>query len=208
MRQSALIGCLLLCLFAPFAPSYGQDTGQLDAAAQQAARDGLFAGMVHVVQGDSVLFSNGFGDAVPELGVPMRNDHRYPIGSNTKLFTAVAVWQLHKAGKLNAYAPVAKYMNSSELGLSGPWCPRAHNTSTTGPCQVPNLQQLLRMSGGVLGFDNCEYPEDAWQQQYCITGPNIGKGLNSLTTVLMGQMGAVSMAEYLKVQMRLRLQLR
>ncbi|KAF6258824.1 beta-lactamase/transpeptidase-like protein [Scenedesmus sp. NREL 46B-D3] len=45
----------------------------------------------------------------------------YPIGSNTKLFTAVAAWQLHRAGKLSVYEPAAKYMAASELGLDSPW---------------------------------------------------------------------------------------
>ena len=57
---------------------------------------------------------------------------RYPIGSNTKLFTAVAVWQLHRAGKLSVYHPASKYMNATELGLDGPWCPREYNASATG----------------------------------------------------------------------------
>jgi hypothetical protein len=57
---------------------------------------------------------------------------RYPIGSNTKLFTAVAAWQLHRAGKLSVYEPAAKYMNASDLGLDGPWCPRVHGAPETG----------------------------------------------------------------------------
>jgi hypothetical protein len=68
---------------------------------------------------------------------------RYPIGSNTKLFTAVAAWQLHRAGKLSVYAPAAKYMNASELGLDGPWCPRVHGESKKGR-QSSYLGQLLQ----------------------------------------------------------------
>lgn len=149
---------------------------------------------------------------------------RYPIGSNTKLFTAVAVWQLHRAGKLSVYDPASRYLNITELGLDGPWCPRVFNTTesgepmhragcrkgilmaieplkvcelpciidwvshsvchnvtrprsfsesptavvTAGPCQQPQVQHLLRMSGGIMGFDDCEYSPEAWQQQYCM----------------------------------------
>jgi CubicO group peptidase (beta-lactamase class C family) len=57
---------------------------------------------------------------------------RHPIGSNTKLFTAVAAWQLHRAGKLSVYEPAAKYMNASDLGLDGPWCPKVHGARDTG----------------------------------------------------------------------------
>eukprot|EP00879_Flechtneria_rotunda_P004703 GHRR01004967.1.p1 GENE.GHRR01004967.1~~GHRR01004967.1.p1 ORF type:complete len:505 (+),score=120.20 GHRR01004967.1:907-2421(+) len=154
--------------------------------------------MLYAVAGDQTLMSSGYGKAVYELDVPMRNDHRFLIGSNTKLFTAVAVWQLHKAGRLNVYDPVSKYMDSSELGLTGTWCPRAHNASQSGPCQTPQLQHLLRMSGGLLAIDNCDYPGTAWQQQYCMSGPKIGKGFGSLSFFMNSQMGAVTMAEYLK----------
>lgn len=74
--------------------------------------------------------------------------HRYPIGSNTKLFTAVAAWQLQRAGKLSVYEPAAKYMAASELGLDGPWCPRLHGQPKTGEqstawlAQQSTLQQL------------------------------------------------------------------
>lgn len=54
-------------------------------------------------------------------------------------------------------------------------------------------------TGGVLGFDNCAYPDGAWQQEYCLTGPKIGAGLQNLSTVLQAMQGTVSMAEYLKV---------
>jgi hypothetical protein len=37
-----------------------------------------------------------------------------------------------------------------------------------GPCQQPQIQHLLRMSGGIIGFDDCEYSPEAWQQQYCM----------------------------------------
>jgi hypothetical protein len=37
-----------------------------------------------------------------------------------------------------------------------------------GPCQQLQIQHLLRMSGGVMGIDNCAYKDDAWQQQYCM----------------------------------------
>ena len=39
--------------------------------------------------------------AVPEHGVKMRSEHRYAIGSNTKLFTAVSLYQLQAQGLIN-----------------------------------------------------------------------------------------------------------
>lgn len=62
-----------------------------------------------------------------------------------------------------------------------------------------HLLVCVVVTGGVLGFDNCAYPDDAWQQQYCLTGPKIGAGLRNMSTIMNGQQGAVSMADYLKV---------
>jgi hypothetical protein len=73
--------------------------------------------------------------------------NRYPIGSNTKLFTAVAAWQLHRAGKLSVYEPAAEYMtNAAELGLAGPWCPRLHGAPETGVNSISHWQLQLYVS--------------------------------------------------------------
>lgn len=175
-----------------------QGLPEVEQYAQRLAQQRLFAGMLHVEQGNATVFSRGFGLASYELGVPMRNDHRYPIGSNTKLFTAVAAWQLHRAGKLSVYEPAAKYMNAKELGLDGPWCPRLHGEPKTGPCQQPQIQHLLRMSGGVMGIDNCAYKDDAWQQQYCMDSPTSPMHLN-FTEYQTTQLGAASIADYLRL---------
>ena len=39
--------------------------------------------------------------AFQELDVPLQDDHIFPIGSNTKFFTAVAIYQLQEKGLLN-----------------------------------------------------------------------------------------------------------
>lgn len=133
----------------------------------------LFAGMAFAMKGDKVQWSRGYGQAVPELKVPMQNNHVYPIGSNTKLFTAVAIWQLHQQGELNLSDPVGKYIVAEELGLEGPWCPQV---AEEGPCEMPRIHQLLSMSAGMPDYDNCHYPEGAWQRKYCLgasQGPNM-----------------------------------
>ncbi len=40
--------------------------------------------------------------------------------------------------------------------------------AAAGPCQQPQIQHLLRMSGGIVGFDNCAYKPTEWQTQYCL----------------------------------------
>jgi D-alanyl-D-alanine carboxypeptidase len=53
-----------------------------------------------VVKGGQVVYRKGFGMANLELGVPMRADYIFRIGSITKQFTAVAILMLVGEGKL------------------------------------------------------------------------------------------------------------
>ena len=56
----------------------------------------VFSGVVTISNGTSKpAFSRGYGMASVELGVPLEPSHKMPIGSNTKFFVAVALWQLH-----------------------------------------------------------------------------------------------------------------
>ncbi len=59
-----------------------------------------------------------YGYSVPELQVPMRPDVAVPIGSNTKFFTAVALWQLHQRGLLDVDAPVVRVSNPMPPGAT------------------------------------------------------------------------------------------
>ena len=56
---------------------------------------------VLVVHRGQVLLRKGYGGANLELGVPMKPEHIFRIGSITKQFTAVAILQLAEAGKLS-----------------------------------------------------------------------------------------------------------
>ena len=73
----------------------------LDLYIQQAMRDWPVAGLaIAIVKDDSVVFARGYG--VREVGRPEAVDTRtvFAIGSNTKLFTAVAAGMMVDAGKL------------------------------------------------------------------------------------------------------------
>ncbi|KAI8465584.1 MAG: beta-lactamase/transpeptidase-like protein [Monoraphidium minutum] len=142
------------------------------AFAKQIAADRLWAGIAIVTEGGNVVLEEAHGLAVPELGVPLKTDHVVPIGSNSKLFTAVAIWQLQERGKLDVGQPFTKYANMSALGLPKDWCPRlgGKDGKPTGGClPAPTLEQLLRMSGGIVDASNCEYEAGAWEAQYCLT---------------------------------------
>jgi CubicO group peptidase (beta-lactamase class C family) len=68
-------------------------------------------------------------------------------------FKTVSIWQLHERGKLDVTQPFTRYANTTALGLPRNWCPRLANANGTavGACLAPpTIEQLLRMSGGIV----------------------------------------------------------
>ncbi len=110
---------LALCLGLAPAPVAAQirDRAALVAALDSAARahvaDPMVAGVsVAVVRGVDTLLMRGYGSVDLEWNVPTPADGRasYEIGSMTKQFTATAVLQLVKAGKLDLDADFTEYL--------------------------------------------------------------------------------------------------
>lgn len=71
---------------------------------------GRFSGTVLVAKGDTVLLSKGYGMADYEFMVPNTPQTVFPIGSNTKQFTAAGIMKLQEQGKLNVTDPVSLYV--------------------------------------------------------------------------------------------------
>jgi CubicO group peptidase (beta-lactamase class C family) len=71
---------------------------------------GRFSGTVHVARNDTVLLSKGYGMANFEFSVPNTPQTVFPIGSNTKQFTAAAVMKLEEQGQLNITDPIIWYI--------------------------------------------------------------------------------------------------
>ncbi len=67
-------------------------------------------GTAIVVKGDKVLYRKAFGMANLELGVPMKPEHIFRIGSITKQFTAAAILKLEEEGKLSVKDDITKYL--------------------------------------------------------------------------------------------------
>jgi CubicO group peptidase (beta-lactamase class C family) len=65
---------------------------------------------VVVVQGDQVIFSQGYGYADREDGTPMTEDTPVAAGSTTKPMTALAVMQLVERGLVDLDAAVTTYL--------------------------------------------------------------------------------------------------
>ena len=117
-------------------------------------------------QGIGVQFEiNGYANY--RWNAPHTSNSRFPVGSNTKLFTAVAVYQLYEEGLLNVSDSVTDYLDESDFKSMGlnitKWCPMIYNDPTK-TCQNITFIQLLSMSSGLL-------PNYACQEMYNETNP-------------------------------------
>jgi CubicO group peptidase (beta-lactamase class C family) len=83
---------------------------KLDQYMTALADAGRFDGAVLVARNDTVLLSKGYGTANYEFSVPATPKTLFPIGSNTKQFTAAAILKLQEQGRLNIADPVTKYV--------------------------------------------------------------------------------------------------
>ncbi|BDA48100.1 probable protein flp at N-terminal half [Coccomyxa sp. Obi] len=141
----------------------------------------VIGGTVAIQKAGELVWSKGFGVASEELGVPLQDYHIFPIGSNTKFFTAAAIYQLQEKGLLNISDAVNGYIDPADFGLDGPWCPKIHGQEQLG-CQEPTIKQLLQMSSGLPSADNigCGYPNFTtnpdWLEPYMLDGVNLTYG--------------------------------
>lgn len=109
-----LLFSLLVGLSPNVPPVEGQARTRLaaefDRMISQVLKAGEPGGVVLVTQKGRVIYKKAFGMANMELGVPMREEMIFNIGSVTKQFTAVAVLQLMERGKLSLQDEVTKHL--------------------------------------------------------------------------------------------------
>jgi CubicO group peptidase (beta-lactamase class C family) len=109
---------------------------KLDAIAAEAfAKDGP-GGSVIVVKDGKTLLRKGYGMADLELGVPVKAEMVFRIASMTKQFTAVAILQLVKEGKVRFDDPLSKYV---------PSYPGA---------EAITVEQLLTHTSGIMSYND------------------------------------------------------
>jgi len=89
----------LLASFMGYAQT-GDCVSKIDEYISQWHQTGRFHGVVLVAERDKVLFAKGYGYANREWKVPNSPDTKYDIGSISKQFTTVMVFQLAAEGKL------------------------------------------------------------------------------------------------------------
>lgn len=109
-----LILSFLACLSPDVRPAEGQSRArsapEFDRLVSSALKAGQPGGVVLVARQGRVVYKKAFGMANMELGVPMREEMVFNIGSMTKQFTAVAVLQLVERGKLSLQDEITKYL--------------------------------------------------------------------------------------------------
>src|SRR4051812_6440698 len=77
---------------------------------QQVSQKQLPAFSIAIVDGQSIVWAEGFGFADHKKKIPATAETVYRIGSVSKLFTDIGVMQLVERGKLDLDAPVQTYL--------------------------------------------------------------------------------------------------
>jgi len=123
MKRVHAAAALVFCISQSGAAQQSPDFAAFDKYVEKAAHDWNAVGLgIAIVQGDSVVFSKGYG--VIELGKPARVDEhtRFAIGSTTKAMTSAALAMLVDEGKLRWDDKVIDYI--PELRLYDPYATR------------------------------------------------------------------------------------
>lgn len=105
--------------------------------------DDRFSGVVMVARGDRILFERAYGFADAEKRRRNTLDTRFGIASMGKMFTAVSVMQLVRAGKLDLHAPLAKVLPdypNAEIAKNVTLHHLLTHTGGTGDIFVPEIE--------------------------------------------------------------------
>lgn len=87
----------------------------IDSYLQNIHKEGKLNGNVLVTKNDTVLYENSFGYADAAQTTLLDKNYRFNIGSIYKEFPAVAIMQLHEAGKLKMNDKLSRYVSDLPL---------------------------------------------------------------------------------------------
>jgi len=107
----------------------------LDPVLAASFKPGLPGVAALIVKDGKPVFRRAYGMANVELGVPLRPEHVFRIGSTTKLFTATAVMLLVDEGKIALDAPLSTYLPDAPAH----WAPVTIRHLLTHTSGIPNL---------------------------------------------------------------------
>jgi len=139
----------------------------------------------------------GYANLHPQSPIPMTAHHRFPVASNSKLYTAVAVYQLHERGLLDVDADIASLLSQEDFenfgytklqaqGLAHTFCFRL-----AGPlrhCQKLTLRHVLGMSSGIYPTLNCNAAPHAacHRAAFILSLGSIGRTVGTFLTEPLG----------------------
>jgi CubicO group peptidase (beta-lactamase class C family) len=107
-------------------------SNDLDSIFQKLTNTGDFSGSVLVARNGAVVLDKSYGLADRQKNIPITPQTKFPIGSITKQFTAMAVLMLQEQGKLNVQDGICNYLEK---------CPEAWKPVT--------IHQLLTHTSGI-----------------------------------------------------------
>lgn len=144
MRKLLFI-ILFFLSFYTFAQSESSDVDKIIRREMQERRiPGL---QLAVVQNGKIVMSKSYGYANLQDSIAVKNTTIFPINSNTKIFTGVAVMQLVEQGKIELNAPIKKYLNDLPLE----WQNITVDQLLTHISGLPEILQLLDPNTGSIG---------------------------------------------------------
>lgn len=150
---------------------------KLDTLTRAHVEQGTFSGSVLVVRGKRVVLRECYGEASVELGVPLRPEHAFRIGSVGKTLTALGVLRLVDRGQVslkerletfvpdfpNAHQVTLHHLLSNTSGIAdhitredaAEWCGRPH----TLPELIKLIAQTPRLftPGERFGYSNANW---------------------------------------------------
>ncbi len=120
------------------------DTTKLSTTLNTVASNTDFSGVIHVRQGERILYQKAFGYADRSNKIPNALDTRFGIASGTKFFTALAIGKLIEAGKLDFSSKIAERI---------PWDFQHYSREIT-------VRQLLTHTSGIPDYYDEEKVDD------------------------------------------------
>ena len=106
-----ILSVLFALLILSVSPGHGQDyAARIDSFLTTSHDQDLFSGAVLVAHGDSILLAKGYGYADDEDKIANDRSTRFRIGSLTKQFTTVMIFQLVEERLVSLDDPISKYL--------------------------------------------------------------------------------------------------
>ncbi len=100
-----------------------------------------------VVQNGRIVLSRSYGTANLQYNIPVSNTSVFPINSNTKIFTGVAVMQLVEQDKIKLDDPISTYLDD----LPAEWQKITVDQLLTHISGLPEILKLLDPMTGNIG---------------------------------------------------------